>query len=182
MYNILVPLGRVFHKVATATANKLSPALTCGTVNMLLLAECRALAGVSGHTRSDRYFGTSLCTALHRNTNSRSCVLQTASEWGTLVHSAKNLIEPSLAVVASKGTDQRSFVRPHKNIFGFIRNRGDLIDRSPGKSGRLNLPLLLMLLTLLCKPRQKLPPQWFIKHAPRLDKLINHSSLCISIE
>ena len=72
MSDILMSLGRVFHKVAAATTNELSPALTRvrRTVNVLLLAERRALAGVYGYTRSDRYFGASPCTALYVNTNS----------------------------------------------------------------------------------------------------------------
>ena len=64
--DVLMLLGRAFHKVAAATTTELSPAFTCvgTTVNKLLFAERNALAGLYGHTRSDRYFGASLCTAL----------------------------------------------------------------------------------------------------------------------
>ena len=49
----------------------------------------------------------------------------------SLVHSAQNLIELTLAVVVSvsKGRDCRAFVRSHENMFGFIRNPGDLFTR-----------------------------------------------------
>ena len=50
-------LGRAFHKVSAATTNELSPAFSCvrTTVNKLLFAERNALAGLYGHTMSDRY-------------------------------------------------------------------------------------------------------------------------------
>ena len=50
----LMSLGRLFHKVSAVTTNELSPALTQvrRTVNMSLLAECRALTGLYGWTRS----------------------------------------------------------------------------------------------------------------------------------
>ena len=72
--DILISIGRVFDKVAAATADVLSAALTCvrRTFNMLSLAERTVLAGVYGHTRSDRYFGVSPCTSLYVNTNSLS--------------------------------------------------------------------------------------------------------------
>ena len=46
--DVLVLLGRAFHKVAAATTNELSPAFTCvhTTVNKLLFAERKALAGL----------------------------------------------------------------------------------------------------------------------------------------
>ena len=64
--DVLVFLGKVFHKVAAETTNELSPAFMCvrTTVNKLSFAERNALAGVYGHTKSDRYFGASPCTAL----------------------------------------------------------------------------------------------------------------------
>ena len=60
--DILMLLGRAFHKVAAATTNELSSAYKCvrTTVNKLLFAERNALAGLYGHTRSDdSYFGAS---------------------------------------------------------------------------------------------------------------------------
>ena len=52
--DVLMLLGRAFRKVAAATTTELSPAFTCvrTTVNKLLFAECNALAGLYGHTRS----------------------------------------------------------------------------------------------------------------------------------
>ena len=63
----LMLLDRAFRKVAGATTNELSPAFTCvrTTVNKLLFTECNALAGLYGHTRSDRYFGASPFIALN---------------------------------------------------------------------------------------------------------------------
>ena len=46
------------------------------TVHMLLLAERRALAGVSGHTRSVRYFAASPRTAFYVNTNNLKSILR----------------------------------------------------------------------------------------------------------
>ena len=71
-------LGRVFNKIAAATTNELCLALkrVRRTVNMFLLAERRALAGMYGHIRSDRYFGASSCTALYLNTNSLKSILR----------------------------------------------------------------------------------------------------------
>ncbi len=82
--DVLMSLGKVFHKVAAATANELSPALTWvrRTVNMLLLVERRALVGLYGHTRSHKYFGASPCTALYVNTNSlKSILCATGNQW-----------------------------------------------------------------------------------------------------
>ena len=64
--DVLMLLGRAFHNVAAATTNELSPAFTCvrTIVSKLLFAERNVLAGLYGHTRSDRYFGASPCTAL----------------------------------------------------------------------------------------------------------------------
>ena len=78
MSDNLMSLCKVFHKVAAATTNELSPALTRvrRTVHMLLLAERRALAGVSGHTRSDRYFAASPRTAFYVNTNNLKSILR----------------------------------------------------------------------------------------------------------
>ena len=49
--DVLMLLGRAFHKVAATTTNELSPAFTCvrTTVNKLLFAERNALAGLNGH-------------------------------------------------------------------------------------------------------------------------------------
>ena len=64
--DLVMLFSRAFRKVAAATTNELSPAFTCvrTTVNKLLFTERNALAGLYGHTRSDRYFGASPCTAL----------------------------------------------------------------------------------------------------------------------
>ena len=50
-------LGGAFHMVSAATTNELSPAFSFvrTTVNKLLFAERNALAGLYGHTMSDRY-------------------------------------------------------------------------------------------------------------------------------
>ena len=45
------------------------------TVSRLVFAERIALAGLCGHTRSDRYFGASPCTALYVNTRSLTSIL-----------------------------------------------------------------------------------------------------------
>ena len=47
--DVLILLGRVFHQVAAATTNELSPAFTCvrTTVNKLLFVECNVKGAFS---------------------------------------------------------------------------------------------------------------------------------------
>ena len=64
--DVLMLLGRAFHKVADATTNELSLAFMCDrtTVSKLLFAEHSALAGLYGHTTFDRYFGAVVLTTV----------------------------------------------------------------------------------------------------------------------
>ena len=60
---VLIKLGKVFHKDAAATKNEPSPALVRVRFisTLLQLAERSALAGRFGRTRSHRYTGASSC-------------------------------------------------------------------------------------------------------------------------
>ena len=72
--DVLMLLGRAFHKVAAATTNELFPAFTIvrTTVNKLLFAERNALAGLYGHTRSD---------SIHNNVRNLKVATSSTLKW-----------------------------------------------------------------------------------------------------